>query len=231
MVYNGSVVKSFDAFMEKEKIIKMFEGIGLSENEAKVYFAMLSIGPSTAQKISRSSGLKRTAIYPVVEALKNEGLARIEMEGLKQKFAAEDPKKLEAVIDERNRIFKQKVPLLSSLFVSDESASTVKCYQGLKAIKGVYDDLLRDIKSGDYYYSIADVEKWQGHDEKFFMGHVEDRSKLDVKTRLIFHDSEKARWRKQYEKNFNELVKILPVDKKLNTDIVVTPQRVVIFQL
>lgn len=169
--------------MEKDKIIALFKNIGLSENEARVYFAMLSVGPSPIMKIARAAGVKRTTVYPVIETLKNRGLARVEQPGLKQKFAAEDPSKLEAVIDAQQREFKNAIPSLRSLYFSDESATTVKYYQGLKAIKGIYDDLLAGLKPGDFYLAISNIQNWQGLDETFFMKHVEDRAHLRVKTR------------------------------------------------
>ena len=218
--------------MEKEKILTLFESIGLSENEAKVYFAMLGGGPSNVQKIARSSGVKRTTIYQILESLKDQGLCRVELTGLKQKFVAEDPAKLEAVVEAKSRALKDTIPALRSLYVSDESASSVKYYQGMRAIQGIYTDLLKNIKSGDFYLAVFDAEKWDKIESgDFLMKHVEERAKLNVKTRLLMQDSEKARWRKQYEKNFNEEVKILPADSALDVDLVVTPNKLVMFQL
>lgn len=217
--------------MEKEKIIGIFENIGLSENEAKVYYAMLSNGPSNVQKIARASGVKRTTIYQILDHLQKEGLVRVELAGLKQKFAAEDPVKLEAVVEARSQALKDSIPSLRSLFVSDESASSVKYYQGMPAIRGIYNELLSKLKPNDYYYAVFDAEKWHGLDDVFLMKHVEDRAKLNVGTKLLMRDSEKARWRKQFEKNFREEVKILPADTSLDVDLVVTPQKLVMFQL
>lgn len=217
--------------MEKEKIIALFESIGLSENESKVYFALLGSGPSNVQKISRASGVKRTTIYQILESLKEQGLVRVELPGLKQKFVAEDPAKLEAVVEAKSRALKDSIPSLRSLFVSDASASSVKYYQGLRAIRGLYDSLLDGIHRGEYYLAIFDVDKWDSIDEAFLAKHIERRATLGVETRLLIRDSEKARWRKQYEKNFNELVKILPKDTVFDMDLVVTPQKLIMFQL
>ena len=217
--------------MEKEKIIALFESIGLSENESKVYFAMLGNGPSNVQKIARSSGVKRTTIYQILESLKNQGLARVELTGLKQKFVAEDPAKLEAVVEAKSKALKDTIPSLRSLFVSDESSSSVKYYQGLRAIRGIYDNLLDTIRPGDYYTAIFDVDKWDAIDEGFLLKHIERRATLRVNTRLLIRDSEKARWRKQFEKNFNEEIRILPADTLLDMDVVVTPHKLVMFQL
>ncbi len=76
--------KSLTLSMEKEKIVELLSQIGLSQNEACVYFALLSIGASPVLKIARASGVKRTTVYPVLESLKEQGLVRVESTGLKQ---------------------------------------------------------------------------------------------------------------------------------------------------
>lgn len=216
---------------EKDKIVELLRQIGLSQNEACVYFALLSAGPSPVLKIAKASGVKRTTVYPVLESLQEQGIVRSESTGLKQKFVAEDPSKLEFVLDSRHNALKKHIPDLRSLYISDDSATSVKQYTGLRAIKGVYEDILHNFKTNDYCLVIGNVERWQSLDENFFMNHIEKRAELGVKTRLLFQDSEKAQWRKKFAKNFNEQVKILPPSTELDTHLMLTPQKLVIFQL
>ncbi len=48
--------------------------LGLTENECKAYFAVLSLGACTAVQISRESHLQRTQIYTLLSALVSKGL-------------------------------------------------------------------------------------------------------------------------------------------------------------
>ncbi len=217
--------------MEKEKIVELLHQIGLSQNEACVYFSLLASGPSPVLKIAKASGVKRTTVYPVLDSLQAQGLVRSESTGLKQKFAAEDPSKLEQVLNTRHSALKEHIPEIRSLYISEDSASTVKQYKGLRAVKGVYENILKNFKPKDYCLVIGDVERWQALDENFFMNHIEARAKLGVQTRLMFSDSKKAQWRRQYAKNFNEQVKILPPDVAFDTHLMLTPDTLLILQL
>jgi len=217
--------------MEKDKIVELLHQIGLSQNEACVYFALLAAGPSPVLKIGKLSGVKRTTVYPVLKSLEEQGLVRTESAGLKQKFVAEDPNKLEEVLNSRHDALKEAIPEIRSLYISPDSASTVKQYKGLRAVKAVYEDILKSFKPKDYCLVIGDVARWQALDENFFMNHIEARAKLGVETRLMFQDSEKAQWRKKYAKNFNEQVKILPAGTEFDTHLMLTPSKLLILQL
>ena len=42
---------------------RILREIGLSENEATIYLAALTRGPTTALYLSRASGIKRSTVY------------------------------------------------------------------------------------------------------------------------------------------------------------------------
>ena len=77
--------------MADNKLIHTLESLGLSENEAKVYYAALTLGPASILNIARAAGIKRTTVYSVVEALKQRGLMVLEVKGFKQNYVAQDP--------------------------------------------------------------------------------------------------------------------------------------------
>ena len=47
-------------------LAKILIDLGLTENEAKVYVAALSLGPATILKIAQAAAIKRTTVYFVV---------------------------------------------------------------------------------------------------------------------------------------------------------------------
>ena len=78
---------------------------------------------------------------------------------------------------------------------------------------------------------MSNQDYWLKHDEEFFMDFLYRRAKLPINIRMMFQESDLAHKWKSQEKNFNSRVKILPIGTKLNTNLVVTPQRVFIHQL
>src|SRR3989338_8043322 len=108
-------------------MINQLKSLGLSDNEAKVYMAMLELGSATVREISAKAGVNRPTTYVKIESLKKMGLVSTQTKGKKQLFIAESPDQLEFMIDRQKGELEQKkeelyklLPELTSLFnVSD----------------------------------------------------------------------------------------------------------------
>ena len=217
--------------MEKNHYIDILKEIGLSEHESVVYFTMVSLGPSTILKIARASEVKRTTIYSIVDSLKEKGLVRIDLKGFKSLFVAESPEKLEIVLENRKNKFKKHLGDFLEIYNKGGGETLIKIYEGLEAIKNVYEGLINDIKPNEDYLIISDAKQWFALDRDYFINFTERRGKLPIKIRILLQDSEDATFMKKYEQNFNYKVKILPKNTKLTTNLIVTPQKAVIHQL
>ncbi len=216
---------------KNNKLVEILKGAGLSDNESLVYFTLLSLGSSSVLNISRASGIKRTTVYSTLESLKQKGLVSIEMRGLKSFFVAENPEKLESVLEERKNKFKSALGEFSSLYNLKGGESFIKYYEGIEAVKNIYENLLKDIRPHEDYLVVGDQSHWMNLDPDYFQKFIEKRAKLNINIRLLFTDSDIARKHKKFEKNYNEKIKILPKNTKLKTNLVITPQRVVVHQL
>jgi sugar-specific transcriptional regulator TrmB len=58
-------------------VVEKLQQVGLTEYEAKAYLALLNTHLSTATQASEKSGVPRTKIYSVLEALRNKGWVRV----------------------------------------------------------------------------------------------------------------------------------------------------------
>lgn len=218
--------------MKNQKLLQTLKDIGLDETEAQVYLTSLSLGPTTVLKIARSSEIKRTTVYGVIESLQTKGLMRIELAGLKQLYVAENPEKLEVILDNRKREFSAKLPDFMALYKLEGGESSIKYYTGLKAMKRVYLSTLDDIKHGDEYLVITNQKKWFELDPGFWMKeYIEERAKLPCKTRLISKDSDIAREHKKFQANFNEKFKIFTEGVSIDIDMVLIPNKLIIVDL
>lgn len=232
LVYNMCCRKHRHYIMKNDKIFDSLTQLGLEEKESHLYIASLSIGPSTILKLSKVSGVKRTTIYEIINSLEQKGLMRKEIHGFKTLYSAEHPERLENSLDSKKMLLLKILPELEGLYQLKGTESSIKFYSGLSSIKNVYNDLLKDLKVNDFYYAISNIMEWQGFDEEFFLkNHVGKRSKIGIETKLLFINSELAQKRKRTEKNFNEEIKILPENSKFHVDLVITPYKLVMFQL
>lgn len=219
--------------MEKNHYIDILKEIGLSEHESTVYFTMVSIGPATVLKIARASQVKRTTIYSVIDSLKEKGLASVELKGFKSLYVAESPEKLEYVLESRKNKFKKHLDDFLSIYNKGGGETLIKIYDGLEATKSIYNEMLRDIKPGEDYLIISEMKRAFEMDRAFFEDLRERRSRLPIKIRALIGDPETEDGKnfKKYEQNYNLKAKFLPSNTKLTTNLVITPQRVLIHQL
>lgn len=217
--------------MKNDKLAGVLEELGLNEKEAKVYLGALSLGPTTVFKISQTAEIKRTTVYSILESLKKQGLIRIEIKGFKKLYAAENPEKLESMINNRRELLNKTLPEFAALYNLQGGGSLIKYYEGWQASKAVFLELLKEVKPHDDYLVITDQQKWYELDPKFFQKFIEKRAKLNLKIHLLFQDSKIARYHKKLQKNFNEKIKILPKRTDLTTNLIILPHKVVIHQL
>ncbi len=214
---------------KNEQLEQILKDLGLTENEASVYLASLSLGPTTVVNISKASELRRTTVYSVIEALKRKGLLHIELAGLKQLYVAEHPDKLESILDTRKNALQRVLPQFTALYNLKGKESALRYYEGLGSIKTIYDTILEPMRPNDYYLVIGDMQKFFDMDRSYFENFFNKRVKKITKARLIVTDTEQARHMQKFAQQFNHEIRILPKGSELAVDVIIIPQKVTIF--
>jgi HTH-type transcriptional regulator, sugar sensing transcriptional regulator len=217
--------------MKKSSLESVLIAIGLTEAEASLYLAMLANGPSSVLHLARASGLHRTSIYGYLEHLKDLGVVRIDVHGFKRLFVAEPPEHLHQLVTHREQLLKKHMGDFEALYQNQSSVSFIRYYEGINAIKEVYESLLKEAKRNEYYLIFSDQEGWVALDPEYFTKFQERRAKLTLDLRLILQDSPTARRSHKFQKNLNASIKLLPPETKLSTNLIITPRKIVIHQL
>jgi len=213
------------------KLLKVLKEVGLNENEAKVYLALLSLGPSGVQNIARSAEIKRTTCYSVIESLKLHGLVKSELVGFKTLLVAIDPQQLSNLLDQRKQKFQEHLKDFQILSHTQEKGGIIQYFEGLEAVKSVYESLIRDIQPHEDYMIISNIDDWYRLDPLYFEKFLRRRAKLNINIRLLLIDTPFARKHQKMQKIYNETIKILPQNTKFKVNVVITPQRISIHQL
>ncbi len=115
---------------------------GLTENEAKVYLALLELGRSNAGKIAEKSRVHRTNVYDSLRGLGKKGLAKAYEEDKKKYFEASAPENLMSMIKKKQERLKSIIPELKLSMQLAPKKSQVHVYEGLEAFKGLLDHFL-----------------------------------------------------------------------------------------
>lgn len=114
------------------------EGLGLSEIQAKVYFAVLRNGRMTLTAIARYIQSNRTTLYPHASTLCKKGFLVKSIRGKRTYYNANSPQKLRQEFNRKQQYFESLMPELSSLYTSSTHQPTVKVYEGREGIAEVF---------------------------------------------------------------------------------------------
>ncbi len=218
--------------LNSKQIIAVLLEIGLSEKEAKVYFAALVLGPTSILKISKESAIKRSTVYSIIESLQRKLLIKKEVFGVRELYVAAPPSDLENLLLQKRKKFQKIVPQLNSLYKLEGAESIIKYYEGVEATRGVYLDLIKTVKPGSDYLIMCDYDKWYevlGVD--FAINFPKARGKLKINVKMMAHETKLTQKRFTSLKEGNEEFRFLPESVKLTTNLVLTPQKAFIHQL
>ncbi len=115
---------------------------GLTENESKVYLALLDLGPSLAGQISRKTGLHRRTVYDSTEMLIKKGLIGYVIKNNRKLFQAANPERLLEIIQEKKNILEPLIEDLKLKFSSTKEKEETNFYKGKEGLKTVFEDQL-----------------------------------------------------------------------------------------
>lgn len=175
-------------------MINQLKILGLSDNEAKVYMAMLELGPATVLEISARAGVNRPTTYVQIESLKRRGLASTQTKGKKQLFIAESPDQLEFLIEREKKAAENKkeelrkiLPELVNIFNLAGEKPQVRFFEGKEGLTKMQGELLRSKAKEVVSFSSADGIL------KIFPDHPKTQSpkrvQKGIRSRLIYTNS------------------------------------------
>ncbi len=204
--------------------------MGLTEKESAVYLASLSLGPAPVARISANAGIKRTTAYTIIEDLKSKGIIMEQITGFKTRYVAAPPQSLRTLMISQLQALDEAMPELSAIYNLPGGEALIRHYEGLPAIKGLYEELLASIATNQDYLVLTDLALWQKLDNKFFASFARRRARKQVALRILTVHSPAALKREIADEYVGRL-RILPEGMSVTTNLIITPQTVVFHQL
>ncbi len=157
---------------------------GLTENETKVYLALVDLGPSLAGRISRKTGLHRRTVYDVTETLIQKGLIAYIIENNRRTFRANDPGNIISLLEEKKVKLMPIVDLLKEKYSKSRERDTTFVFKGRSALKSVFESQLEHKE----IFIIGATPKAYDIIPYYFGWFNKRRKKARIKLKIITHD-------------------------------------------
>lgn len=192
--------------------LKSLQNLGLNPKEQEVYFALLQLEKATANQIAYKSGIKRPTTYDILYRLTQEGFIAQTQEGKKRMFIAHSPEILQELLHEKQRALAKDIPELMSIYNTISKKPKVTYYEGAAALKRVYNDTLRTLKSGDEILAYV-TSKTASEFSDYFSDYVTNRVEKGIRLRGIYNDSPEMRTFLDSNKEQLRTARVLDVKK------------------
>jgi sugar-specific transcriptional regulator TrmB len=192
---------------------KLTELPALTSDQGLVYLSSLELGTDTIAHIAKKSGVPRSTCYLIVEELMEKGLLSEIKKGSKTYVTAEDPSKLEQLINSEKVQFDNSLkqinillPQLKAIQNTRKDKPSVRFYEGLEGVKTIYSDTLNAneilvVCSG---YDNPDKENLSNYLEKYF----EEVDSIKIKTFEILGEAPNLEsYIKKYQSDLHKIKK------------------------
>jgi sugar-specific transcriptional regulator TrmB len=135
--------------------------LGLARNEAKVYLALLDLGPTTTGPLIKKTKLYRVIIYDTLEKLLQQGLVNYSMKKNVKHFEAEKPTQILEIIKNKEILAKSVVNNLQKLQSNKPIEQGAFVYEGWKGIKAAQENYFKIMKknAGGEYLMVGASQK------------------------------------------------------------------------
>ncbi len=207
---------------------QQLEQFGLKDKEAIVYLANLELGSASVQNIAKKSGIHRVSVYDILESLLEKGFVKRIIAGKKRYFLATEPEQILALLKSRQEMFATLLPELQAVHNQNGKKPKVMYFEGQKAFYEAYFDRIRhqpELKENLAYGSSENIVA--SHPD-LFKRFTEERLAKNIVAKIIVEKSASGLAEKKSAEKELRQVKFWPSDKKLQTNVIIYGDRVMI---
>lgn len=203
---------------------------GLTDKEADVYLALLTLGTALGAEIAELSKINRSTTYLLLDQLAKKGLVSItEEDGKVRKFTAAPPDRIVHLLEESLskytellHVADEIVPELKKIQETKkkeellQTAPGIQLYEGVAGLKTAYEDMLQTKDDIRTYASEEDVHELLPN---YFPKYYKRRAEKGIKMRVIFPKLSNAKERtRELPRNINE-ARMLTKEKSFGPEI------------
>jgi len=166
--------------------------LGLSDQEAEVYVAMMKQGGAPASVLARDTGIKRTTTYAILKNLTEKGFSFVYFKNGKRIYYAQKPHKIASLFEKKIQSFNEMIPFFESIDRSQTQKMGLRFIDSKGELEKFYEEVLIDYRNKEYCI-IGSAPAWENIDQDYFKNFREKRAEAKIKTRLLLTaDSKEA---------------------------------------
>ena len=194
---------------------QIYESLGLSPNEAKIYESLVETGESGISAIAVNAKIHRRNAYDAIRRLIDKGLCFEIISSKENQYNAVDPDKLVELLAEKQANLEKMLPGLKKKFIQRVAPEEAYIYRGLEGQKNIWRDVLR--VSQDSYFIGAKGgwfdKRLEANNKAFF----NEAKRKKIKFFQLF-DSEIKMLDPNFPKKFPAQLEYRYLPKKYSTD-------------
>ncbi len=166
------------------QIISQLQSLNLSQNEAKVYEALIQIGQTSAGEIIKRTQLHRSVVYETLDKLINKKLVfKIEKQNIAH-FQPTDPQGILQNIKTQEEIALDLIPKLKDMI--DTKLPEITVYEGVEAYRRFWIDSAKRLPEGATDYGAGSTgERWWDYMGKDVETYFKICVKKEIKWKMI----------------------------------------------
>lgn len=216
-------------------ITKELTSLGLSDEEAQVYYALLQLGASYVSAVARKAGVHRVVCYKVLDELARKGLVSSFLKNGMKHFSVESPVILVRKQQELLQRAEQLLPELLSVTNALAYKPKIQYYEGAEGVKNIFEDTLTATGEMLGYTNLAEIP--QVVPEEFLRDYARRKIAAGIRTRMLSpHTPQALKYLQAYypqgfDPNLVEILFVNPREFPFEYEITIYGNKVAILSL
>jgi sugar-specific transcriptional regulator TrmB len=186
------------------------QSLGLTDEESKVYLAVLELGGAYVSAIAKKANVHRVSCYHTLGNLVTKGLISSLIRNNMKYFSVESPKVLVNQLEEKYHKAQELLPELLSLTNSLAYKPKIQYYEGLNGLQNIMEDTLNSEGEVLGYTNLAALPGVLP--EEYIRRYAKNKIDKKIKSRMLSPISDDAlEYIEKYYPNYDETIELIEI--------------------
>ncbi len=182
--------------------LNIFEDLGMTNYEAKIYLALLHNPLITAYELAEKAGLYRQVTYDTIKRLQEKGAISSLIKGKKKIFQAAKPQILFEIMQGKVDRLNTALPQLNAINKQSQQPVSVETFSGSTIVNTAFKTIIKHFKEGGKGEVLAtvldeNIARQTPEQKTVLEQYGKAMAKLGIKEKIIIQEGAKAFFTKE----------------------------------